>query len=114
MTVSGSGLMYINNLGNNLTALFRAENTSESFSQANLEQLQALNVSVLSILNCVGRMFSGLVSDQLKHRFGLQRSAFLVLSATLFIIGSACVYSNMHSALVVRYTSLLGFTYGVM
>lgn len=114
MTVSGSGLMYINNLGNNLTALYRAENTSESFSQANLEQLQALNVSVLSILNCVGRMFSGLVSDQLKHRFGLQRSAFLVLSATLFIIGSACVYSNMHSALVVRYTSLLGFTYGVM
>lgn len=106
--------MYINNLGNNLTALYRAENSPESFSQVQLERLQALNVSVLSILNCVGRMFSGLVSDQLKHRFGVQRSAFLVLSASLFVFGSVCVYSNIHSSLVVRYTSLVGFTYGVM
>lgn len=112
--VSGSGLMYINNLGNNLTALFRAEHLLESLPQVQLEELQALNVSLVSIFNCTGRIFAGLTSDQLKHRFGLQRSAFLLLSGILFILGSIAIYLNTSSAQLAYYTSFLGFAYGNM
>lgn len=129
LTVSGFGLMYINNLGNNLTALFRAEHAEEVvttamaattrrnedvFPQSELEALQALNVSLLSIFNCGGRIFAGMVSDLLKHRINLERSSFLFLSGCAFMVSAAFMYTTHQSALVARYTALLGFAYGNM
>ena len=108
--------MYINNVGNNLTALFRAEHLKEIetnlFPQEELEALQALNVSVLSILNCGGRIFAGIVSDLLKHKLRLERSAFMVLSSVVFTLTYAFIYFNDSSSRVVHLTACMGFAYG--
>lgn len=114
MSVSGSGLMYINNLGNDLTALYRFEMMGGEFSGKSLEKLQALNVSALSLMNCLGRIFAGLVSDQVKNRFNLQRSAFLVVSSMLFVLGLSLVHENVVSASVIQQTCIIGFAYGCM
>lgn len=106
--------MYINNLGNNITALFRFEHLVHSLQSSPLEKLQALNVSVLSVLNCTGRIFAGLVSDQLKSRYGIQRSTFLTFSSLLFMLGLYGVYGTSESFLLVKYTSVIGFAYGCM
>ncbi|BFZ54121.1 GTP-binding protein rbg1 [Savitreella phatthalungensis] len=109
--LSGSGLMYINNVSNTLVALSRAESPA-SEDTMHPEALQQLNVSVLSIFNCAGRIFAGIVSDIVKARFGIQRSIFLVFSAILFVLLAAGIYTNTSSHAVVLYTSLMGFGYG--
>lgn len=108
--------MYINNLGNNLTALYRYQTLDPvSLSvDTHLEQLQALNVSLLSLLNCSGRIFAGLLSDQLHSRYQIQRSSFMVLSSAIFVVALSLIYNNTSSAMVARHTSLLGFAYGCM
>lgn len=97
-----------------MTALVRAEFAPEPFPLLLLERLQAFNVSLLSIMNCSGRIFAGLTSDYLKHNYGLQRSVFLVLSSVLFILGCFLISFNSTSTYVVWCTSILGFSYGCL
>jgi MFS family permease len=115
MIVSGCGLMWINNLGNNLVALYRAEVDSRADMDPRvLERLQAANVSVLSILNCAGRIFGGVTSDILKAKIRLQRPAFLLLSSFIFVLVMIFAYHNTSSGNLIYYTTLLGFAYGTM
>lgn len=110
--LSGCGLMYINNVSNTLVALLRYETGLDD--RAALEVLQQLNVSVLSIFNCLGRIWAGVVSDLAKQRFGIQRSAFLLASAVIFLVLNVCILANRSSGSVVFFTALMGFAYGEM
>jgi len=47
---------------------------------------QADQVSMISVLNCLGRIFIGLVTDYGKNRFGLPRSYSLVFVSSFFFI----------------------------
>ncbi|ORY86094.1 major facilitator superfamily domain-containing protein [Protomyces lactucae-debilis] len=113
--LSGCGLMWINNIGNNLVALYRAEvNSLAEMDPVVLERLQAANVSVLSLFNCAGRIFGGVVSDVAKTRIRLQRSAFLLGSAVIFVLVSVSAYHNTSSSNLIYYTSALASAYGTM
>lgn len=106
--------MWINNVGTNLIALLRFEYLPESFPPAEYVKLQAFNVSLLSIMNCVGRIFAGLTSDYMQRRHGVQRSIYLVLSSALFVVSCCLVVFNHSSANTAWCTSLLGFSYGCL
>lgn len=106
--------MWINNVGTNLIALVRAEYLPEPFPTTALEKLQAFNVSLLSLMNCVGRIFAGLTSDYILHRYGIPRTIYLVISSTFFTISCCFVVLNHSSVNITYCTSLLGFSYGCL
>ncbi|GAA5835181.1 hypothetical protein JCM11251_006637 [Rhodosporidiobolus azoricus] len=115
---SGVGLMYINNLGTMTTTLASLDPSADplvtSRSQAHL-------VSLLSIFNCIGRLFVGFCSDFSTHhspaKLRFARIWWLVVTATLFVL------SQLLAAQAERVeglgglalpTALTGFAYGCL
>ncbi|KAG5643241.1 hypothetical protein DXG03_001290 [Asterophora parasitica] len=82
--LSGTGLMFINNVGSMSQALY-AKSTA-IYNPIEAARWQADQVSAISLLNCAGRIFIGLVSDYAKLTFDLPRSYSLVIASTLFFI----------------------------
>ncbi|KAH6890095.1 hypothetical protein BKA70DRAFT_1329013, partial [Coprinopsis sp. MPI-PUGE-AT-0042] len=79
LVLSGTGLMYINNAGSMAQALYAFENTDYDPVQA--AKWQATQVSTVSVMNCLGRIIIGIISDFTKNRYELPRSYCLVLVA---------------------------------
>lgn len=97
--VSGTGLMYINNVGSVVLALANNASspapTSGKFDEIEVARVQATQVSVISVWNCLGRVSMGrfhllffqgggrlrlifcrgvgMLSDYAKTRFGINR-----------------------------------------
>ncbi|KAF8655191.1 hypothetical protein AX16_003223 [Volvariella volvacea WC 439] len=77
--VSGTGLMYINNVGSMSQALYAQGNPNYDEKRAAVWQAQ--QVSSISLMNFTGRIFIGLVADFTKTKLGLPRSYCIVLVA---------------------------------
>jgi len=82
--LSGTGLMYINNVGLISQALFAKGNPN--YDEIESAKWQAMQVSIISIANCLGRIFAGLGADAVKNRLGRPRSYCLCVVAILFIL----------------------------
>ncbi|KAF8075789.1 major facilitator superfamily domain-containing protein [Lyophyllum atratum] len=82
--LSGTGLMFINNVGSMSQALYAQSTTVYDPKEA--ARWQADQVASISVLNCLSRIFIGLVTDYGKNRFGLPRSYSLVLVSSFFFI----------------------------
>ncbi|KLO13820.1 MFS general substrate transporter [Schizopora paradoxa] len=82
--LSGTGLMYINNVGLISQALFSKGNPN--YDEIESAKWQAMQVSIISIANCLGRIFAGLGADAVKNRLGRPRSYCLCVVAILFIL----------------------------
>ncbi|KAI5781250.1 major facilitator superfamily domain-containing protein [Geopyxis carbonaria] len=111
-TLTGVGLMTINNIGHDAQALwgyFDPEKSSE-FVQAQ----QGHHVSVLSLCSCAGRMISGISSDILYKRHRTPRMWMLILSSAVFIIAQlfALTISNPLNLWLV--SALTGLAYGML
>ncbi|KAI9296457.1 MFS general substrate transporter [Neoconidiobolus thromboides FSU 785] len=105
--IGGSGLMYINNVGSMLHTLEVVEKID------NLPQLQALNVSVFSILNCLSRLLFATSSDYLAYHFKVKRTYFLLSSAIILAISQLISgYAGIHQ--IVICSSIMGIGYGFM
>ncbi|KIY63648.1 MFS general substrate transporter [Cylindrobasidium torrendii FP15055 ss-10] len=108
--VSGTGLMFINNVGAMARALYI--HATPVFSEIEVVEWQAAQVSTISISNCLGRIFIGLFADFSKHHFHLPRSHMLIVASGLALISqiiaaSIGVIENLWIASVA-----LGVAYG--
>ncbi|KAI0788666.1 major facilitator superfamily domain-containing protein [Abortiporus biennis] len=110
--LAGTGLMYINNAGSIAQALYA--NNNASYDEAVSSQLQALQVSAVSIMNCVGRIAIGLIADFTNHYLHLPRSFCISIVAILFIISQIVVYATSDVESLWKGSSLLGLAYGAM
>ncbi|KAI8608635.1 major facilitator superfamily domain-containing protein [Chytriomyces sp. MP71] len=107
--LSGTGLMYINNVGAILIALLPA-----STPPATLQNAQRLHVSLLSICNCFGRVATGLGSDVLMSRFKLTRLVGLVSGGVLIALALVGGLAVRGADGLVPVTLALGVGYGAI
>lgn len=110
--LSGTGLMYINNVGLMAQALFARGDPK--FDTVESAQWQAAQVSITSIANCLGRVIFGSSADVGKNRYGLRRSYFISGISFTFIVSQIALY-NVESVQTLWIASaLLGLGYGGM
>lgn len=108
--LSGTGLMYINNVGSMAQALYAFENPNYNAIEA--AKWQATQVSTISINNCLGRIAIGVISDFTKNRFELPRSYCLILVALILFV-SQVVASRIDNVSDLWVSStVLGWGYG--
>ncbi|KAF8839373.1 MFS general substrate transporter [Paxillus ammoniavirescens] len=107
---SGTGVMYINNVGSISQALYAKANPMYDGLEAS--KWQAAQVSTLSIGNFAGRILIGPISDFTRNRLHLPRAYSLCIVSCLFIISQAFAIgiSSVQSLWIA--SSLLGLAYG--
>lgn len=103
----GSGLCYINNVQAVMTTI-----AGPSYSSSKLSTKVAMQVSLLSIFNCSGRIIFGLISDAIK-RAGGPRALALVLTVVLMSCGLALhALVDLSLSTVVLATACIALAYG--
>ncbi|KAG2014193.1 hypothetical protein CC2G_011035 [Coprinopsis cinerea AmutBmut pab1-1] len=110
--LSGTGLMYINNVGSMSQALYAFKNPS--YDRVEAAKWQAMQVSAISVMNCLGRIFIGIVSDFCKNRWSLPRSYCLVLVAFMCFLSQVVASRIDHIADLWIASSVLGLGYGAV
>ncbi|KAF7354639.1 NmrA domain-containing protein [Mycena sanguinolenta] len=110
--LSGTGLMYINNVGSMSQALYAQ--THPEFDEVEVSKWQAAQVSTISIMNFAGRIVIGLISDGVKNRFGFPRSYSLMLVSTLFFCSQLLAAQISDLADLWKASVLVGFSYGTI
>ncbi|KAH7868023.1 major facilitator superfamily domain-containing protein [Lentinula edodes] len=111
--LSGTGLMYINNIGSMAQALY-VYSHKDRYSEVDASQWQAAQVSTISFMNFSGRVLIGLLADFIKSRLGLPRSTLLIVVASI-ILSSQIVAAYIENVRVLwRASALLGLGYGSM
>ncbi|ORY43791.1 hypothetical protein BCR33DRAFT_717434 [Rhizoclosmatium globosum] len=108
--LSGTGLMYINNVGAIVIALSSAKTIP-----SDIQATQRLHVSLLSICNCAGRISTGLASDILMTRFKLTRLVGMLAGGLLIVLAlSTALFTLTGDAVtgLIPVTLLLGMGYG--
>ncbi|THH17574.1 hypothetical protein EW146_g3249 [Bondarzewia mesenterica] len=112
MLLSGTGLMYINNVGSISQALFAKGNPS--YDEVEAAAFQAAQVSVISITNFIGRIFIGVAADFAKSALHYPRSFCMTLVASLFVLSQAVTVGLDDVRRLWQASALLGFAYGSM
>lgn len=107
LLTSGTGLMFINNIGSVAQTL--APTTASSTDVA---ALQAHLVTILSVFNCGGRLLSGFSSDYIVHhapqRWRFSRGWFLSAMSALFLISQLVMIQTTTAEGLVYATALTG------
>ncbi|KAJ9107002.1 hypothetical protein QFC19_002870 [Naganishia cerealis] len=114
--LSGTGLMYINNVGSVVLALANhPPSLLDTFPDPReVAKVQARQVSVISIWNCLGRIIMGLVSDFAKTRYGVNRVWFTLAIALLFLASQLSVQMTTDMYALSLVSALLGSAYGML
>ncbi|KAJ7476891.1 major facilitator superfamily domain-containing protein [Mycena galericulata] len=110
--LSGTGLMYINNVGSMAQALFAKGNPA--YDEVEAARWQATQVSTISIMNFSGRILIGLISDNIKNRFGFPRAYSLVLVSTLFFLSQLLAVQIDAVEGLWTASALVGLAYGTI
>ncbi|KAJ7149060.1 major facilitator superfamily domain-containing protein [Mycena crocata] len=110
--LSGTGLMYINNVGSMSQALFSKGNPT--YDEVEASRWQATQVSTISIMNFAGRILIGLISDNVKNRFGMPRSYSLVLVSSLFFCSQLLAAQISEVESLWKASVLVGLSYGTI
>ncbi|KAF7295572.1 NmrA domain-containing protein [Mycena indigotica] len=110
--LSGTGLMYINNVGSMSQALYAKDNAE--YDEVEASKWQAAQVSTISIMNFAGRILIGLISDSIKNRFGLPRSYSLLIVSTLFFFSQLLAVQITRVEDLWKASVLVGLSYGTI
>ncbi|CAG8651546.1 5844_t:CDS:2 [Ambispora gerdemannii] len=116
LLIGGPGLMYFNNVSTVIK--FLNSHPESSLTTEELEQmqkLQNLHVSLLSISSCVGRFLTGFFSDFMLTVFQLRRLWFLILAGTWLSIGhfmAGVIVTNLENLWLA--STIIGFGFGSM
>jgi len=110
--LAGIGLMTINNIGNDATALWR--HYDDSVSSGFIGKRQAMHVSVLSACQFIGRLCSGVGSDFLVKKLHASRSWCLVIASMIFFVAQLCAISIQNPNFLFLVSSLSGLAYGFL
>ncbi|KAF4591524.1 MFS transporter [Ophiocordyceps camponoti-floridani] len=102
--LAGVGLMTINNIGNDVNALWK--HFDDSLSKPSLVHKQQVHVSIISICSFLGRLISGIGSDFLAKRLHASRIWCLAIACVVFLAAQV-------SALVIQNPNFLGFVSGL-
>ncbi|KEP46973.1 MFS transporter, partial [Rhizoctonia solani 123E] len=89
--LGGPGLMYINNVGSIVQALFAA--AGDEWNKHDAEKAQASQVGILSVCSFIGRFAVGFLADHLSHSYTIPRTSCLLLSATIGIVATSILLS---------------------
>ncbi|KAG5983337.1 hypothetical protein E4U55_000209 [Claviceps digitariae] len=113
--LSGVGLMTINNIGNDVNALWK--HRDRSVTEDFLVHQQQMHVSILSLCSFGGRLLSGVGSDFLARSLHASRIWCLLIASCIFLVSQVCalVINNPHFLGLVSGLSGLGygFLFGV-
>lgn len=109
--LTGIGLMTINNIGNNVQALWYNDPEADP---AFIMKRQLMHVSIISVFSFFGRLLSGVGSDYLVKNLHMSRFWCLVVSSCIFTLAqvSALQISDPHFLWVL--SSLSGLGYGAL
>ncbi|KND00592.1 uncharacterized protein SPPG_03716 [Spizellomyces punctatus DAOM BR117] len=107
LLLTGTGLMFINNIGAIVVSLFPLASDTVLISKA-----QARQVSIISIFNCAGRIVTGLGSDTAQRRWGTHRLSFMIMGAGLLAVTQAGLAISPSMDVLHIWTALVGFSYG--
>jgi len=110
--LTGIGLMTINNIGNDATALWR--HWDDSVSSDFIVKRQAMHVSILSACSFVGRLCSGVGSDFLIKKLHASRSWCLVIASLIFSAAQFCAISIENPNYLGFVSGLTGLAYGFL
>lgn len=110
--LSGTGLMYINNIGSIAQVLYAHGN--DNYDEAAAAQLQATQVSVISVFNFSGRVLIGLLSDHVKTKLHRQRSYCLIIVAFGFLLSQITASFVTQEEDLWKASLILGISYGGM
>ncbi|KAA6410012.1 MAG: hypothetical protein FRX48_06626 [Lasallia pustulata] len=100
----GVGLMTINNIGNDVQALWT--HYDDSSTPGFIQKRQLVHVSILSVCSFVGRLSSGVGSDIIVKALGMSRYWCLCAASSIFCAAQIC-------GLMVENPHLLGFVSGL-
>ncbi|KAH7106945.1 MFS general substrate transporter [Auriculariales sp. MPI-PUGE-AT-0066] len=115
--LSGTGIMWINNVGSIAQALYAHQNPTKFPTAAGDEassKLQATQVSFTSLGNCAGRIIIGVVADIGKNRFGISRPFFLCGVAAFFIFSQLAATRVEDPDSLWLASAVVGLSYGGM
>ncbi|KIO06756.1 hypothetical protein M404DRAFT_440131 [Pisolithus tinctorius Marx 270] len=127
--LSGTGIMYINNVGSISLALFAK--SALNYDEVEASKWQAAQVSTLSIGNFIGRILSGnrhlifhsssvrelmhlpgLITDFIRNHLHLPRAYSLCIVSSLFIMSQALAIGISSVSTLWIATATLGVAYG--
>ncbi|TFK53323.1 MFS general substrate transporter [Heliocybe sulcata] len=108
--LSGTGLMWINNVGSISEALSAKGNPN--YDEVEAAKWQASQVSTVSITNCLGRILIGLLADFTKNTLQLPRSYCAIAVAALCLISQLTAIWVGDVSELWKASALLGLAYG--
>ncbi|KAG5637900.1 hypothetical protein H0H81_002728 [Sphagnurus paluster] len=108
--LSGTGLMYINNVGSMSQALYAK--STRVYNPVDAARWQANQVASISLLNFAGRIFIGIVADYGKNRWSLPRSYSLVLASIFFFVSQVMAAHTEQIKHLWMASTMLGLAHG--
>ncbi|KAI0415656.1 major facilitator superfamily domain-containing protein [Xylaria grammica] len=110
--LSGIGLMTINNIGNDASALWK--HYDDSIDDKALVLHQQLHVSILSLGSFSGRLLSGAGSDFLIKILHASRVWCLVIASVIFSLAQICALNVVNPHLLGFVSGFSGLGYGFL
>lgn len=108
--LAGIALMTINNIGNNVRALWR--HWDESKDEGFIIQQESLQVSIISAASFLGRIISGIGSDFLLKKLKASRLWCLVFASILYFVAQIFAITVTDPRLLFLVTAPTGLAYG--
>ncbi|KAH6856450.1 major facilitator superfamily domain-containing protein [Chaetomium sp. MPI-CAGE-AT-0009] len=110
--LAGIGLMTINNIGQDVKALWKLYD--DSVEEAFLVHRQQMHVSILSVGSFCGRLLSGVGSDFLVKSLHANRAWCLVIACFVFCIAQICAINISNPNFLGFVSGLSGLGYGFL
>ncbi|CAG8973251.1 hypothetical protein HYALB_00000010 [Hymenoscyphus albidus] len=110
--LTGVGLMTINNIGNDVQALWI--HYDDSATEEFIGKRQAMHVSILSVCSFTGRLLSGFGSDFLVKIVKASRLWCLTAACVVFLIAQIAALTITTPVNLVFVSSLTGLAYGFL
>ncbi|KAG9118772.1 hypothetical protein FRC07_006544 [Ceratobasidium sp. 392] len=110
--LAGPGLMYINNVGSIVQALFAADSRGGEWDEGAVQAAQAYQVGILSVSSFVGRLSVGFIADYINHSHTIPRTSCLILSSIAGIVAQSMLTKVTSTAGLSGVSGVLGVSYG--
>ena len=111
-TLTGIGLMTINNIGNDTQALWLKYDGT--MPKSFIMKRQLFHVSVISFFSFCGRLLSGIGSDVLVKKLHTSRFWCLVASGSIFMCAQIAALNVENPHFLIFVSGLTGLAYGVL
>ncbi|KAF8601273.1 MFS general substrate transporter [Ceratobasidium sp. AG-I] len=108
--LGGPGLMYINNVGSIVQALFAVD--GGEWDETVAAAAQANQVSILSVCSFFGRLLVGFLADYISHSHTVPRTSCLILSSLFGIVAQAMLTRVETVGALWKVSMVLGLSYG--